>query len=119
MTILQEILAAFISFLFMLFLAPYAIGAIAIALLMAIAAVIFFGVEAITAPYHYVMKKFYCPFRKTKVEVKLRPSLFTFRPYDDVITCSAFKSKIRCGKRCLDLPEPQINKVEEKISIQG
>jgi hypothetical protein len=46
MTILQEILAAFISFLFMLFLAPYAIGAIAIALLMAIAAVIFFGVEA-------------------------------------------------------------------------
>ena len=116
MTTVGVILAAFISFVFMLSLAPYAVGAIVIALLMAMAAVIFFGVEAIRAPYHYAMKKFYCPFRKTNVEVKLRPSLFTFRPYDDVITCSAFRGKVTCGKKCLDLPEPQA-KEGEKMSI--
>jgi cell division protein FtsW (lipid II flippase) len=117
MTIVGGILAAFLSALFMLFLAPYAIGGIVIALLMAIAAVIFFGVEVITAPYRYIMKKFYCPFRKTDVEVTFRPSIFTYRPYDDVIKCSAFKSRITCGKKCLDLPEPQINRGEEKMSI--
>ena len=52
MTTVGVILAAFISFVFMLSLAPYAVGAIVIALLMAMAAVIFFGVEAIRAPYH-------------------------------------------------------------------
>jgi hypothetical protein len=111
------VLAAFIGFLFMLFLAPYAIAGIVIALLMAIAAVSFFGVEAITAPYRYIMKKFYCPFRKTDVEVTFRPSIFTYRLYDDVIKCSAFKSKVTCGKKCLDLPEPQINRGEVKMRI--
>ncbi len=117
MTTVGGILAAFISSLFMLFLAPYAIGGIVIAVLMTIAAVIFFGVEAITAPYRYIMKKFYCPFRKTDVEVTFRPSIFTYRQYDDVIKCSVFKSKVTCGKKCLDLPEPQINRREEKMSI--
>ena len=117
MTIVGGILAAFIGFLFMLFLAPYAIGAIVIALFIAIAVVIFFGAEAIIAPYRYIMKKFYCPFRKTNVEVTFRPSIFTYRSYDDVMKCSAFKGRVTCGKKCLDLPEPQINRGEEKMSI--
>ena len=117
MTTVGGILAAFVSSLFMLFLAPYAIEGIVIALLMTIAAVIFFGVEAVTAPYRYIMKKFYCPFRKTEVEVTFRPSIFTYRPYDDVIKCSAFKSKVTCSKKCLDISELQINGGEENMSL--
>ena len=51
------------------------------------------------------MKSFYCPFRKMIVEAKLRPSIFTYRTYDDVLKCSAFKDKVRCQKMCLDMPE--------------
>lgn len=51
------------------------------------------------------MKKFYCPFRKMVVETKMRPSIFTFRSYDDVLKCSAFKDRVRCQKNCLNLPE--------------
>src|SRR3990167_5495087 len=43
-----------------------------------------------------VMKSFYCPFRK---------SIFTYRTYDDVLKCSAFKDRVRCQKRCLNMPE--------------
>jgi len=52
-----------------------------------------------------VMKSFYCPFRKTIVEAKFRPSIFTYRTYDDVLKCSAFKDRVRCQKRCLNMPE--------------
>lgn len=52
-----------------------------------------------------VMKNFYCPFRKMIVETKVRPSLFMYRTYDDVLTCSAFKDGVTCQKRCLDMPE--------------
>ena len=55
--------------------------------------------------HRYVMKTFYCPFRKMTVEAKFRPSIFTFRTYDDVLKCSAFKDEVRCQKRCLDMPE--------------
>jgi len=51
------------------------------------------------------LKRFYCPFRKMVVEAKLRPSIFTFRSYDDVLKCSAFEDKVRCQKRCLNMPE--------------
>ena len=94
-----------ISFFFVLVLNPYGVVGIAIALLMVVSAVIFFGVEAITIPYRYVVKTFYCPFKKTNVEVKFRPSFFTYRAYDDVIKCSSFKGKVTCKKGCLDLPE--------------
>ena len=108
--ILRGIISVLLGFLFMLFFimiffVPYAVVGIAIAFLMAISAVVLFGVEATTIYKKLVSKAFYCPFRKTNVEVKLRPSIFTFRPYDDVITCSAFKGKITCKKRCLGLPE--------------
>ena len=94
-----------ISFFFVLVLNPYGVVGIAIALLMVATAFIFFGLEAITVPYRYVVKRFYCPLRKTNVELKLRPSIFTYRAYDDVIKCSAFKGKVTCKKGCLDLPE--------------
>ena len=100
-----EIIGKIISVLFILFMNPYATVAIAVALLIVIFVAIFFGVEAITMSKRLVTKAFYCPFRKTNVEVKLRPSIFTYRAYDDVIKCSAFKGKITCGKRCLDLQE--------------
>jgi hypothetical protein len=51
------------------------------------------------------MKSFFCPFRKMTVEAKFRPSIFTYRTYDDVLKCSAFKDKVRCQKRCLNMPE--------------
>ena len=55
------------------------------------------------------MKTFYCPFRKMIVEAKFRPSIFTYRTYDDVLKCSAFKDKVRCQKRCLNMPELKSN----------
>ena len=51
------------------------------------------------------VKTFYCPFRKMIVEAKLRPSIFAYRTYDDVLKCSAFKDRVRCQKRCLNMPE--------------
>ncbi len=55
------------------------------------------------------MKTFYCPFRKMIVNAKFLPSIFTFRTYDDVLKCSAFKDKVRCKKLCLDLPDSKLN----------
>jgi hypothetical protein len=80
--------------------------------------VMFLGVDSITAPYRYLLGKFYCPFGKTNVEVTLRPSIFTYRPYDDLIRCSEFNGKITCKRWCLDLTELQANKNEAKrVSI--
>ena len=108
--ILGRIISVLLGFFFMLFFimiffVPYAIVGIAMAFLMVISAVVLFGVEASTIYKKLLSKAFYCPFRKTNVAVKLRPSIFTYRPYDDVFTCSAFKGKITCKKRCLELPE--------------
>ena len=96
-----------ISLFFVLVLNPYGVVFTAIFLLMAISAFISLGVEVITMPYRWVVKTFYCPFRKANVEAKLQPSTSTYRAYDDVITCSAFKGKVTCKKKCLDLPELQ------------
>lgn len=68
---------------------------------MIIFAAAFFGVEHINMPKKLVKQWFYCPFSKTKVEVKLQPGTFTYRAYDDVISCSAFKGKITCRKKGL------------------
>ncbi|GBD39998.1 hypothetical protein HRbin37_02284 [bacterium HR37] len=103
---LGAVIGSILSFLFLLFLSPYAITGIVIALLMAIFVVIFLITEAITLSRKLVLKRFFCPFRKVNVEAKLRPSIFTYRPYDDVVFCSAFKNgKPTCKKKCLDLPE--------------
>ena len=61
--------------------------------------------EDYSLSHRSVMKSFYCPFRKMVVSAKFRPSIFTYRAYDDVLKCSAFKDKVRCQKRCLDMPE--------------
>jgi hypothetical protein len=61
--------------------------------------------EDYSLSHRSVMKSFYCPFRKMVVSAKFRPSIFTYRTYDDVLKCSAFKDKVRCQKRCLDMPE--------------
>lgn len=107
-----------ISFLFIVVLNPYGIMGILISLFLVAFTVIFFGMEAITAPYRYVIKKFYCPFRKTDVEVTFQPSIFTYRPYDDVIKCSAFRGKVTCKRGCLNLSELQTNKNEaERMSV--
>ena len=113
MMISRTIISVLIGIFFMLSLImivfiPYAIVGIAAAFLIGIAAVIFLGVEAKTVYKKLATKMFYCPFRKTDVEVKFRPSMFTYRPYDDVVTCSAFKGKVTCKKKCLDLPELRV-----------
>jgi len=90
----------------MIFFVPYVTVGIIAAFLIVISVAILFGVEALTIYKKLVSKVFFCPFRKTDVEVKLRPSIFTYRPYDDVISCSAFnKGRVTCKKKCLDLPE--------------
>ena len=61
--------------------------------------------EDLSLSHRSAMKSFYCPFRKMIVEAKFRPSIFTYRTYDDVLKCSAFKDKVRCQKRCLDMQE--------------
>ncbi len=96
-------LGEIISFFFILALNPYGVVGIIFALLIVIFAVIFFGMEAVNIGKRLVSKTFFCPFKRAKVEVKLRPSFFTYRAYDDVIKCSAFKDKVICKKKCLDL----------------
>jgi hypothetical protein len=92
--------------IFIALLAPYAVGAIFIALLGMIVILIYFGIEAVSISKRLVMKKFFCPFKSKDVSVKFEPSIFTFRQYDDVKQCSAFdSSKVKCKKQCLDLPE--------------
>ncbi len=108
--VLRGIISLLLGFFFMLlfimvFFVPYVTVGIAAAFLIVISVSILFGVEAITVYKKLVSKVFFCPFRKRDVEVRLRPSIFTYRPYDDVISCSAFKGKVTCRKKCLDLPE--------------
>ncbi|MDA2919943.1 hypothetical protein MYX76_10690 [Desulfobacterota bacterium AH_259_B03_O07] len=78
--------------IFIALFVPYAVGAMLIALLGMIVILVYFGVEAISLSKRFVLRTFYCPFRKKIVNVKLRPSIFTFRTFDDVIECSAFNT---------------------------
>lgn len=87
------------------FALPYIVVPIAIGFGSLVFVAVYFLKEARSLSHRVAMKKFYCPFRKMVVEAKLRPSLFTYRTYDDVLKCSAFKDRVRCQKRCLNLPE--------------
>lgn len=103
-TIIVSIIIMFV--LLIAFTIPYAFVPIAGAISIVILSIIFFGRESATTSKNLVTKGFYCPFTKKYVEVKFRPSFFTFRPYDDVIKCSVFgDKKVGCKKKCLDLPE--------------
>jgi hypothetical protein len=100
-----DIIKNIISVFFILLLNPYGIGVMVIALFGVIIVAIYFRMEAVSMSKRLVLKRFYCPFRRKMVEVKLLPSIFKFRVYDDVINCSAFNSgKVTCRKNCLGLP---------------
>jgi hypothetical protein len=103
---MAEIMKGIGAVMFIVLLAPYAVGAMLIALLGVIVIVIYFGIEAISISKRLILKTFFCPFKRKVVSAKFEPSIFTFRKYDDVIQCSAFdSSKVKCKKKCLDLPE--------------
>ena len=96
-------------FLIGLLMIPYAFGAIAIVFVSIFFVCAYFLLEDHSLSNRSVMKTFYCPFRKMVVNAKFSPSIFTFRTYDDVLKCSAFKDKVRCKKLCLDLPDSELN----------
>jgi hypothetical protein len=87
------------------FAIPYVVLPVLFAFGALVAVSVYFLKEDISLSHRAAMKTFYCPFRKMIVEAKLRPSIFTYRNYDDVLKCSAFKDKVRCQKRCLNMPE--------------
>ena len=87
---------------------PYAFGAIAIAFVSIFFVCAYLLEEHVSLSKRSALKTFYCPFRKMVVNAKFRPSIFTFRTYDDVLKCSAFKDKVRCRKLCLDLPDDKL-----------
>ncbi|MEW6143551.1 MAG: hypothetical protein AB1598_00890 [Thermodesulfobacteriota bacterium] len=87
------------------FAIPYVVLPVLVAFGVLVAISIYFLKEDSSLSRRAAMKTFYCPFRKMIVEAKLRPSIFTYRTYDDVLKCSAFKDKVRCQKRCLNMPE--------------
>lgn len=95
--------------IFIVLLAPYAVGAMLLAVLGMIAILIYLGIEAVRISKRLVVKNFFCPFKSRDVSAKFEPSIFTFRQYDDVIQCSAFDtSKVKCKKNCLDLPASEL-----------
>jgi len=87
------------------FAIPYVVLPVLAALGAIVVVSVYFLKEDSSLSHRAAMKTFYCPFRKMIVEAKLRPSIFTYRTYDDVLKCSAFKDKVRCQKRCLNMPE--------------
>jgi hypothetical protein len=92
-------------FLLISFAIPFVALPIVVAFVSLVAVSIYFLKEDSSLSRRAAIKTFYCPFRKMIVEAKLRPSIFTYRTYDDVLKCSAFKDKVRCQKRCLNMPE--------------
>jgi hypothetical protein len=55
-----------------------------------------------------VHRQFWCPWKKTEVDVDFTSSRFTGK-YADVLSCSVFgKDKaVNCGKRCLNMFLPE------------
>lgn len=105
-----------LTVLFLLsFVVPYIVLPIVVALVSLVAVSIFMVKEDHSLSHRSAMKTFYCPFRKMIVEAKFRPSIFTYRNYDDVLKCSAFKDKVRCRKRCLDMPEVKFDSQPEAV----
>ena len=101
-SIIAGVVILSVLFLLSFLLVPFAF---IIALVSLVAGSIYLLKEDHSLSHRSAMKSFYCPFRKMTVEAKFRPSIFTYRTYDDVLKCSAFEDKVRCRKRCLDMPE--------------
>ncbi|MEQ9619780.1 MAG: hypothetical protein RIG61_11500 [Deltaproteobacteria bacterium] len=109
-TVVSIIVSMILTVLLLLSLmVPYVFVPILLAFISLLAVSVYLLKESRNLSHKLVMKKFYCPFRKMVVEAKFRPSIFTFRTYDDVLKCSAFKDKVRCKKMCLDMPELELN----------
>lgn len=116
--VISIIVGTFLAILLLLFfMIPYAIGPIILAVVLLVAVFIYLLEEGYSLSHRAVTKTFYCPFRKMIVTAKLRPSIFTFRTYDDVLKCSAFKDKVRCKKRCLDLPEYNLDSRPPTVNL--
>ena len=93
----------FAVLLLLSFAIPYIVLPVAAALGSLIVVSLYLLKEDQSLSHRTAVKKFYCPFRKMFVETRLRPSLFAYRTYDDVLKCSAFNGRVRCQKRCLNM----------------
>ncbi len=117
--VISIIVGMIISVLLLLsFVVPFIFVPVLLAFVALVVVSIYFFIEDRSLSHRSVIKEFYCPFRKMRVRAKLRPSIFTFRTYDDVLECSAFKDKVRCKKRCLDMPELKNNSRKSNASQQ-
>jgi hypothetical protein len=105
--IVISIIAGLILSVFMVlsFVVPFVAIPILIAFVSLIGVSFYLLKEDRSLAHRTALKNFYCPFRKMIVDAKFRPSLFMYRTYDDVLKCSAFKGRVTCQKRCLDMPE--------------
>ncbi len=96
----------FLGILLMLsFAIPYVAAPIIITFVSLIVVCVYLVKEDISLSNRAKAKSFYCPFKKMLVDAKFRPSIFSYRSYDDVLKCSAFEGGVRCKKKCLDIPE--------------
>ena len=108
--VISVIAGIILSILFLLsFVIPFIFVPVLLGFVSLVGVSIYLLMEDRSLSKRSVMKEFYCPFRKMIVQAKYRPSIFTYRTYDDVLKCSAFKDRVRCQKRCLDLPELNID----------
>lgn len=95
-----------LGILFLLcFMIPYAFGPILLGFISLIGVAIYLLKEDQDLSHRSELKTFYCPYTKKIVRASFRPSLFTYRTYDDVMKCSVFRSKVRCKKKCLEIPQ--------------
>lgn len=99
-----------LGILFMLsFAIPFIAGPILIAFVSLVAVCAYLIKEDSSLSHRAKTKSFYCPFRRMLVDAKFRPSIFSYRSYDDVMKCSAFEGGVRCKKKCLDIPEIKLD----------
>ncbi len=91
--------------LFLTFIIPFAFGPILIAFVSLIVLSLYLLKENTSLSHRTATKTFYCPFSRKIVRANFRPSIFTYRTYDDVTKCSVFKTRVGCKKKCLDLPD--------------
>lgn len=100
----------FLGILLMLsFAIPFVAAPILIAFASLIGVCVYFIKEDSSLSHRAKTKFFYCPFRKMLVDAKFRPSIFSYRSYDDVLKCSAFEGGVRCKKKCLNIPEIKLD----------
>lgn len=104
--VISIVAGVILGILFLLcFMIPFAFGPILLGFISLIVVAMYLLKERSSLSHRSELKTFYCPFSKKIVRATFRPSLFTYRTYDDVMKCSVFKSKVRCKKKCLEIPQ--------------